>query len=97
MEVLGAAFKELPKELKEQLKLSNGLLVTGVTEGKMQESGISKGFIILKANGEVVKSVDDLERILKAATQSPEQVLFMTGMFSSGKRANYAVDLSTKD
>lgn len=97
MEILGAAFKELPKEMKEQLKLSYGLLVTGVSDGKMQEAGITKGFIILKANGQQVNSVSDLEGILKAATQSPEQVLFMTGIFSSGKRANYAVDLSTKE
>ena len=97
MEILGAAFKELPKELKEQLKLSYGLLVTGVSDGKMQEAGITKGFIILKANGQQVNSVSDLEAVLKTATQSPEQVLFMTGMFSSGKRANYAVDLSTKE
>ena len=88
---------ETVKELKEQLKLSNGLQVTGVTDGKMKDAGITKGFIILKANGQQVRTVEDLENILKAATQSPEQVLFMTGVFSSGKRANYAVDLSTKE
>ena len=97
MEILGAAFRELPKDLKEQLKLSSGLEVTGVESGKMKEAGVSKGFIILKVNGQPVSSTSDLEEILKSATQSPEQVLFMTGMFPSGKRANYAVDLSTKD
>jgi len=97
MEILGAAFRELPKDLKEQLKLSSGLEVTGVAAGKMKEAGITKGFIIQKVNGEQVKSIADLENLLKAATQSPEQVLFMTGMFPSGKRANYAVDLSTKE
>ena len=34
------------------------------------------------------------EEAFKSATKSPEQVLFLTGMFPSGKRANYAVDLS---
>lgn len=94
MEILGAAFKELPSDLKQQLNLSYGLQVTGVTSGKMKDAGIVKGFIILKVNGQPMKSVSDLENALKAATQSPEQVLFMTGMFPSGKRANYAVDLS---
>ena len=28
-----------------------------------------------------MKSVEDLEQVLKAAAQSPEQVLFITGMF----------------
>jgi S1-C subfamily serine protease len=63
----------------------------------MKESGIRKGFIILKANGQSIKTVDDLETVLKQATQSPDQVLFLTGMFPSGKRANYAVDLSQED
>ena len=67
--------------------------VRDVTYGKMNAAGISKGFIILKANGQPVKSVNDLEDVLKAATQSPDQVLFLSGMFPSGKRANYAVDL----
>jgi len=97
MEILGAAFRELPKDLKEQLKLSYGLEVTGLQSGKMKDAGVTKGFIILKVNGQPVSSTSDLENALKSATQSPEQVLFMTGMFPSGKRANYAVELSTKE
>lgn len=93
LDLLGAAFRPLPDELKQQLGLSYGLQVTGVTGGKMKEAGITKGFIILKANGNNVKSTADLEAITKAASQSPEQVLFLSGMFPSGKRANFAVDL----
>lgn len=94
MEILGAAFREVPQELKRQLNLGYGVEVTGVAEGKMKDAGIRKGFIILKANGQLVKSVNDLEDVLKAATQSPDQVLFLSGVFPSGKRANYAVDLN---
>lgn len=94
MDMLGAAFREIPQELKKQLNLGYGVEVTGVTDGKMQAAGIRKGFIILKANGQPIKSVNDLENVMKAATQSPDQVLFLSGMFPSGKRANYAVDLT---
>lgn len=94
MEILGAAFKPIDTELRRQLNLGYGLEVTGVSDGKMADAGIRKGFIILKANGEPMKTVEDLEDVLKAATQTPEQVLFITGMFPSGKRASYAVDLS---
>ena len=66
----------------------------GVTEGKMKAAGVRKGFIILKANGQVIRTVNDLEDVLKAATLSPDQVLFLSGMFPSGKRANYALDLT---
>ena len=94
MEILGAAFKPVDTELRRQLNLGYGLEVTGVSGGKMGDAGIRKGFIILKANGQPMKTVEDLEDVLKAATQTPEQVLFITGMFPSGKRASYAVDLS---
>lgn len=94
MEILGAAFKPVDTDLRRQLNLGYGLEVTGVSDGKMADAGIRKGFIILKANGQPMKTVEDLEDVLKAATQTPEQVLFITGMFPSGKRASYAVDLS---
>ncbi len=94
MDLLGAAFKPISSDLKRQLNLSYGLEVTGVTEGKMADAGIRKGFIILKANSVQMKSVDDLEKVMKEASKTPEQVLFITGIFPSGKRASYAVDLS---
>ena len=94
MEILGAAFRVVPQELKRQLNLGTGIEVTGVSDGKMQEAGVRKGFIILKANGQSVKTVEDLEEVVKAASRSTDQVLFLSGVFPSGKRANYAVDLS---
>ena len=94
MDILGAAFRPVPDDLKKQLNLGYGLQVTGVSNGKMADAGIRKGFIILKANGTMLKTVDDLNNVMKAAVKSPDQVLFLTGVFSSGKRANYAVDLS---
>ncbi len=94
MDILGAAFRPIPEDLKKQLNLGYGLQVTGVSSGKMSEAGISKGFIILKANGTQMNTVDDLNNVMKAAVKSPDQVLFLTGIFPSGKRANYAVDLS---
>ena len=94
MEILGAAFREVPQETKRQLRLGAGLEVTGVTEGKMKEAGVRKGFIILKANGQSVKTVEQLEEIVKQASRSTEPVLFLNGVFPSGKRAYYAVDLT---
>ena len=92
MEILGAAFKELPDDLKKQLNLGYGLQVTGVTSGKMADAGVRKGFIILKANDQPMRKVSDLEEVMKAAVKSPNQVLFLTGVFPSGKRGYYALD-----
>ena len=94
MEILGAAFRELPQDVRRQLNLASGVEVTGVTDGKMKDAGVRKGFIILKANGQSIKTVEQLEEVVKAATRSSDQVLFLSGVFSSGKRANYAVDLT---
>ena len=94
MEILGAAFKELPDDLKKQLNLGYGLQVTGVTSGKMADAGVRKGFIILKANDQPMRKVSDLEEVMKAAVKSPNQVLFLTGVFPSGKRGYYAVELT---
>ena len=94
MDILGAAFKELPDDLKKQLNLGYGLQVTGVTSGKMADAGVRKGFIILKANYQPMRKVSDLEEVMKAAVKSPNQVLFLTGVFPSGKRGYYAVDLT---
>ena len=94
MEILGAAFREVPDEVKRQLRLNAGVEVTGVTEGKMKAAGVRKGFIILKANGQIVKTVEQLEGIMKEATRSTEPVLFLQGIFPSGKRAYFAVDLT---
>ena len=94
MEILGAAVKELPDDLKKQLNLGYGLQVTGVTSGKMADAGVRKGFIILKANDQPMRKVSDLEEVMKAAVKSPNQVLFLTGVFPSGKRGYYAVDLT---
>ena len=94
MDILGAAFRELSQDMRRQYRLNSGIEVTGVTNGKMKDAGIRKGFIILKVNGQSVKTVEQMEEIVKSASRSTEQVLFISGIFPSGRRANYAVDLS---
>ena len=81
-------------DLKKQLKLGYGVEVTGVTNGKMKDAGVRKGFIILKVNNIPMKTVEDLEKVMKEAAKTQEQVLFITGMFPSGKRGSYAVSVA---
>ena len=89
-----SAFVELPADLKKQLNLAYGLQVTGVSSGKIADSGVRKVFIILKANDQPLRTVADLENVMKAAVKSPNQVLFLSGIFPSGKRGYFAVDLT---
>lgn len=94
MEILGAAFKPLSDELKRELNLGYGLQVTNVTKGKVADAGITKGFIILKANGQQMKTVENLEAVMKAAAKSSEPVIWVTGVYPSGKRGYFPIDLT---
>ncbi len=97
LDILGGAFREVPAELKKELGISSGIEVTGVTKGKLMDAGVRKGFIIMKVNNEAVRTTADLEEAFKAASKSPEQVLFISGMFQSGRRANFAVSLADEN
>ena len=94
LDMLGAAFKPISDDVKRHLGVSYGLEVTGVDKGKFADAGIKKGFVILKVNGNKITSEEDLAKTLKEANQSPERVLFISGYYMSGRRANYAVDLN---
>lgn len=94
LDMLGAAFQPISDDVKRHLGVSYGLQVTGVDKGKFAQAGIKKGFVILKINGTKITSEEDLANVLKSANQSPERVLFISGYYMSGRRANYAVDLS---
>ncbi len=97
LDMLGAAFKPIDDDVKRHLGVSYGLQVVGVEKGKFSEAGIKKGFVILKVNGVKIASEEDLAEALKAANQSPERVLFISGYYMSGRRANYAVELSVDE
>ena len=98
IDILGGGFTPLSTEKKRQLGLSYGLEVTGVVaDGRMSKAGVRKGFIILKANGQSMHTVDDIESALKAAQSSSEQALFLTGVYPSGRRAMFAVDVAVEE
>ena len=94
MEVLGAAFQDVPEQTRRQLNIGYGVQVSSVKNGLMKDAGIQRGYIILKINNQQIKSADDVERIYKEAADSPDQVLFIAGIYPSGRRANYAISLS---
>ena len=60
----------------------------------MKDAGITKGFIIQKVNDETMKSVEDLQQVVKDASTSKEPVLIIRGIYPTGKKAYFVVDLS---
>ncbi len=96
-DILGAKFKEIDSNTKRKFRLNIGLQVDKVKKnGKFNKAGIPENFIILKINNRKISSIKDIDEILEAAINSPEQerVLFITGAFQNGEIAHFAVNLN---
>lgn len=93
---LGCAFKAVPAETLRELELSNGLQVSGLKDGKFKEAGIKDGFIIIDINNSRVTSAEDVDNIYNAIMKSGghDKVMFITGMYPTGVKRYYAVDLA---
>ena len=96
MDVLGADFREISKEQKEQLEIQYGLEVIKVNNGKLKDAGIPKGFIIRQVNDEAMKTVDDLQKIVKEVSTSKEPVLIVKGIYPSGRKGYFVVELQSE-
>ncbi len=94
IDVLGGNFREITSEQKQNLNISYGLEVLKVNNGALKEAGINRGFIIQKINDEPIKTLDELQSIVKNASTSKEPVLFIQGIYSTGKKAYFAVPLA---
>lgn len=93
LDVLGANFREITDAQKKQLSISNGLEVIKVNKGALQEVGIVRGFIIQKVNDESMKTIDDIQKAVKAASTDKDPVLYIQGIYPTGKKAYFAVPL----
>ena len=96
LDVLGANFKEISDAQKKDLEISYGLEIININDGVMKKAGLTKGFIIQKVNEEPVKTLDDLQNIVKEASTSKEPVLYIQGIYPTGKKKYFAVDLNEK-
>src|SRR5574344_661212 len=94
LDVLGGTFKPINEDQKKQFSISYGLEVMKVNNGKLKDAGISKGFIIQKVNEESMKTIDDLQKAVKDASTSKDPVLYIQGVYPTGKKAYFAVPLS---
>ena len=93
LDVLGAVFRPVTDNMKEQLSINYGLEVVKVDNGKMKKAGISKGFIIQEVNDTPVKSVEQMQELVKSASTSKDPVLIVKGIYPTGKKAYFVVDL----
>lgn len=93
VDALGIDVRPVTDSQKSQLEISYGLEVLKVNGGKMKDAGVPKGFIIQRVNDEPMKTFDDLQRVVKDASTSKDQMLVIRGIFPTGKRGGFVVYL----
>ena len=94
IDVLGGQFRPVTDAIKKQLNINYGLEVLKVNSGALKSAGINRGFIIQKVNDNIVKNIDDLQGLVKKASTSKDPVLYIQGIYPTGKKAYFAVPLS---
>ncbi len=92
---LGAELASVSDDEKRSLRISSGVKVVSVTDGKFRESGISKDFIITSVNRIKVSSPDDVMKIYKSVLKSDddEKLLIIRGLYPTGKVKAYLINL----
>lgn len=93
LDVLGGNFRAITDNQKQQFNIGYGLEVLKVNVGKLKNAGITKGFIIQRVNDSAIKTIDDLQNVVKEASTSKDPVLYIQGIYPTGKKAYFAVPL----
>jgi len=88
-EILGAQFSNVSEETKAKLGIKGGAKVQELQRGKLSYSGIKKGFIITKIDGEEINSSEDLKIILKNRSGG----ILLEGVYENGTKAYYGFGL----
>ncbi|MFI5203241.1 MAG: trypsin-like peptidase domain-containing protein [Flavobacteriales bacterium] len=82
---LGATFGKVEKDELKKLKISSGVKITSLSNGKLTEVGIRKGFIITKVDEQEVNSPEALIKLL----ETKKGGVLMEGVYPNGTRAYY--------
>ena len=92
LDILGGQFKPISDSQKEQLNIGYGLQVLKVSGGKLKDAGVPQGFIIQRVNDQTMKTIEDLQKIVKDASKS-KPVLWIEGIYPTGKKGYFTVPL----
>ena len=93
LDVLGGTFRPVTQSMKDQLNIKYGVEIMKVSNGALKDAGISRGFIIQRINDSNISSLDDLQKAVKSASTSKDPVLYIQGIWPTGKKAYFAVPL----
>ena len=94
LDVLGGNFRTVTEQQKNELKIAYGLEVIKVNDGALKKARIGKGLIILDVNDTPMKSLSDLQNAVKSASTSKDPVLYIKGIWPTGKKDYFAIQIS---
>lgn len=83
--VFGATFTPLTAGEKSQYKISGGVKITSITNGRFRDLGLTKGTVIVDVNGQRVNSAADVSR----ATNSEKSLTSVEGFTPDGTYFKY--------
>jgi len=86
---LGAAFEQVSKEEMAKLKITNGVRISKLQNGKLAAAGIREGLIITTIDKKKINTIEDIESILK----NKQGGLLIEGVYPNGMRAYYGFGL----
>jgi Do/DeqQ family serine protease len=90
IEVLGAQFEKVDKELAEKLRIRGGVQIVELNDGKLMNR-VRKGFIITKINQKFITSVEELTAIINDLKRG--EGVFIEGIYPNGRRDYIAFEL----
>ncbi|RLD64640.1 MAG: deoxyribonuclease HsdR [Bacteroidetes bacterium] len=83
---LGANLKEITPNEAKRLRITNGVKIIEIKEGKLKNIGIKKGFIITKINRQNVEIPQDVKNIINNISGG----VYIEGIYPNGMTAYYA-------
>ncbi len=89
LSLLGATFEEPDQEDMSRLRLSHGLKISELSDGKLKAAGIREGFIVTKIDGNEIKTLQDVENALSGKTGG----VLIEGVYPNGMKAYYGFGL----
>jgi S1-C subfamily serine protease len=86
---LGASFEGLSNDLKDKLKIKNGVKVAGLEKGRFKEAGIPQGFVITSIDKIKIYSTSDVYRAL----ENKKGGLLVEGYQPNGEKKYYVLEM----
>lgn len=89
IEILGGTFEPVGQDIKENLGIKHGLMITDLDDGKLKASGVREGFIIMYIDKSPITTMDELKFNLNGKKGGT----LIEGVYTNGQRAYYGIGL----